>query len=256
METERVHVCGVPVDCLDFPRALDVARELLRREKPSSILAMNPEKVFRCRRDPALLAVIESATLLIPDGIGVVLAARLLHRVGIARVPGCELMPALSAVAAGQGRGVFLFGGGPGVPERAAAALVRDQPSLRVLGCQHGFIPEAETEALIDRINRLKPAILFVGLGTPRQEFWIKRHIAQLQVHVCQGVGGTFDVLAGDVRRAPRLFRSTYLEWFYRLASQPRRIHRQLAYPVFVAWVIRELFLPKSSMERRKLLPP
>jgi N-acetylglucosaminyldiphosphoundecaprenol N-acetyl-beta-D-mannosaminyltransferase len=256
METNRVYVCGVPVDCLDFRRTVDVARELLRRDGPSSILAMNPEKVVRCRRDPVLLAAIESATLLIPDGIGVVLAARLLHRASIARVPGCELMPALCAVAAAEGRGVFLFGGAPGVPERAAAALERHHPTLRVLGCQHGFVPQVQMDALIDRINQLKPAILFVGLGTPRQEIWIKQHISKLQVQVCQGVGGTFDVLAGDVKRAPKVFRATYLEWFYRLASDPRRIHRQLAYPIFVAWVLRELFSSRSPAHRRKLLPP
>jgi N-acetylglucosaminyldiphosphoundecaprenol N-acetyl-beta-D-mannosaminyltransferase len=239
MEPRRVEVCGVSVDCVDAAGAVARAEALMARAAPAAIYAVNPEKAIQCGRDARLKRALDSAGLLIPDGIGVVLAARLLHGAGVARVPGCELMPALCAHAAAHGRSVFLFGGAPGVAEAAAASLHEANPALRIAGTQHGYLDAAGTERLIERINALKPDILFVALGSPRQEFWIAENLPNLDIRLCQAVGGTFDVLAGTVKRAPRMFRAVQLEWLYRLLSQPKRALRQTALPLYAGRVAR-----------------
>jgi N-acetylglucosaminyldiphosphoundecaprenol N-acetyl-beta-D-mannosaminyltransferase len=239
MDVQRVDVCGAPVDCVDPARAVARAGVLMSSGRPSAILAVNPEKVVQCGKNRRLAAVLQSAGLLLPDGIGVVLAARLLHGQRIARVPGCELMPALCAHAAANGHSVFLFGGAPGVAEAAAAALARAHPSLRVAGWEQGYLDADANERLIERINASKPDILFVALGSPRQELWIGENLGRLDVKLCQAVGGTFDILAGNVKRAPSLFRAIQLEWLYRLLSQPKRALRQSALPIFAGRTLR-----------------
>ena len=200
------------------------------------------------RRSPGLLRILDSSDLLVPDGIGVVLAARLLGLARMRRVPGSELMPELCRLAARTGHGVFLYGAKPEIVERAARLLQEAYPGLRIVGHQHGYVPEEEMDALIERINASGAQILFVALGSPRQEQWLDRYRHRLRVKVCQGVGGTFDAICGHPPRAPALFRSLGLEWFYRLVTQPTRARRQLALPVFAAQVL-------GQMVRRRLMP-
>jgi len=204
----------------------------------ATVFAVNPEKVMRARGNDALRECLASATLLIPDGIGVVWAVRALGLGRMARVPGSEFMPNLCARAAEKGYGVFLYGARPEVNEAAAAALAGRYPDLRIVGRQHGYMPEAETPALIRRINESGADILFVALGSPRQEDWMRQHRDSLGVKLCQGVGGTFDVLAGRVDRAPPLFLKLNLEWLYRLMREPRRLFRQTALVAFAARVL------------------
>ena len=127
--------------------------------------------------------------------------------------------------------------------------MVRTNPGLRIAGCQHGYVDDAETDAVIQRINAAKPDMLFVALGSPRQELWISDTLERLDVRICQAVGGTFDVLAGRVKRSPKLFRALNLEWFYRLVSQPLRARRQSALPIFAGRVLKEYL---TSGRRRR----
>ena len=175
--------------------------------------------------------------MLIPDGIGVVIAARLLQGVDIQRVPGIELMGSICERAAERGYRVFLFGAKEDVNAEAARVLAARYPDLEIVGRVDGYVTEAAMPALIDRINDAGADILFIALGSPRQEIWVGRHASDLGVKVCQGVGGSFDVIAGNVKRAPKLFRDLNLEWFHRLASQPQRALRQSALPKF-AWQV------------------
>jgi N-acetylglucosaminyldiphosphoundecaprenol N-acetyl-beta-D-mannosaminyltransferase len=140
-----------------------------------------------------------------------------------------------------RGDRVFLFGGTPEVNELAAEALARRYAGVRIVGREHGYIKEDDMPALIHRINESQPDILFVALGSPKQELWMDRHLPHLRIKLCQGVGGTFDVLAGRARRAPRLVRACHLEWLYRLVSNPSRVARQVALPRFAWLVLREL---------------
>lgn len=246
---ERHDVLGVPVDLVTMDTALQRIRHWLDHPGPPQlVIATNPEKVIAARREPALLDAIRQAALVIPDGIGVVAAARLAGRSGIARVPGSELMPALCALAARESHPVFLYGARQEVVERAATLLEQTYPGLRVAGTRHGYATETELPAVLESINRSSARILFVGLGSPRQELWMARHAAALTgVRVCQGVGGTFDAICGHPPRAPAMIRRMNLEWLYRLVSQPTRLHRQSALPLFVAQVLREQLFGNSG---------
>ena len=238
MTPKRVEVLGVPVDCLTMQTALDAVDTALQSDKPTSIVAVNPEKIIRAQSDPEFMKQLTSAGLLIPDGIGVVWAARLLGLGNMERVPGSELMPAICGLAAQKGYPLFLFGGRPEVNQRAVEFLRRRYPSIRIVGNEHGYIGKEDFPDLIESINDSGAKILFVALDSPKQEQWIADHLSKLRVQVCQGVGGTFDVIAGTVRRAPVIFRKMYLEWLYRLVAQPNRIMRQTALPKFACQVL------------------
>ncbi len=234
----RVEVLGVPVDCVDMGQALDAVDTMIAGDRPQTVLAVNPEKVITAQGDDGIARSLQQAGLLIPDGIGIVFAVRFLTGREINRVPGAELMPRICERAVEKGYRVFLYGGAPDVSEKVVEVLKNRYPGLQVAGNQHGYLEEANMPDLIRAINASKADVLFVALGSPRQERWMAKYMSQLNVKVCQGVGGTFDVLIGRVKRAPVIFRKLNLEWFYRLITQPKRLWRQTAYPKFVIKVI------------------
>lgn len=240
MNTKRIEILGVPTDCVDMAQAIEKVEAMIAGSKPETIVAVNPEKVIKAQSDSRLLGQLRRAGLLIPDGIGVVAAARLLRLGRMGRVPGSELMPAICERAAMRGYRIFLFGASPEVNQKTVEVLRRRCPGLQIVGYQHGYLDEKEMPGLIDRINSSGAEILFVALGSPKQELWIDRYLPQLRVKVCQGVGGTFDVLSGQVKRAPASFRKMHLEWFYRLVTQPKRLVRQTALPKFAYLVLRK----------------
>jgi N-acetylglucosaminyldiphosphoundecaprenol N-acetyl-beta-D-mannosaminyltransferase len=238
MKPKRVEILGVPVDCLTMSTALDTVDSLIKGDKAGAIVAVNPEKVIRARGDPIFLKQLQAAELLIPDGIGVVWAARLLGLCHMERVPGSELMPAICERAAQKGYKVFLFGARPDVNERAVAVLRGRYPGIQIVGNHHGYVGAEQIPDLIKKINASAAQILFVALGSPEQERWMAKYLLQLDVKVCQGVGGTFDVIVGTVKRAPAIFLKMNLEWLYRLIAQPRRAFRQTALPKFAYQVL------------------
>lgn len=223
----RVSILGVPMDCVSMAQAVLIADEMVRLHRPGGIYAVNPEKIVTAGSDKGLLEALHAAGLLIPDGIGAVLAARLGGARNVPRVSGADLMPELCALAAMRGYPIFLYGGRPEVTPQAVKALRTTYPSLQVAGYQHGYLTDGELARFPDRINASGAKLLFVGLGSPQQEIWIHNVLPKLTtVAVCQGVGGTFDVLAGRVKRAPLAWRKSYLEWLYRFLSEPARLRR------------------------------
>ncbi|MBL8202152.1 MAG: WecB/TagA/CpsF family glycosyltransferase [Chromatiales bacterium] len=238
---KRVEVLGAPVDCVDLEGALAAIDTLIAGPEARAVVAVNPEKVIKAQSDPVLRRSLASAGLLIPDGIGVVYAVRLLRHERLERVPGAELMPAICARAALRGYPVFLFGASREVNEKASAVLAKEYPGLVIAGHHHGYVDDAAMPDLVAAINASGAQVLFVALGSPRQELWMEKYLPELRhVRVCQGVGGTFDVIAGRVRRAPLAFRRANLEWFYRLVTEPRRAIRQIVLPRFTYQVFRE----------------
>lgn len=243
MRPKRVEVLGVPIDCVTTEQALRVVDEMLHGDKPDTIIAVNPEKVMKARRDPILLGQLMRAGLLIPDGIGVVVAARGKQLDPVERVAGSDLMPLLCALAARKGYKVFLYGASAETNDQAVRTLRERFPQLDIAGAQDGFVKDEDMPALIRRINDSGADILFVALGSPKQELWMDRWLSELRVKVVQGVGGTFDVLAGRVKRAPLAWRRIHLEWLYRLVCEPARIRRQTALPRFAAQIIDRIVL-------------
>lgn len=241
MIPKRIEILNVPVDCVTMESAVDFADAVISNDDVGRVrvVAVNPEKIMKAQEDRTLMAFLKNCQLLLPDGIGVVLAARMLGLSAMVRVPGSEFMPALCERAAERGFKIFLFGGKADINAKVADALKRKYPDIRIVGNQDGYVREPDMPQLIARINASKAEILFLALGSPKQEIWMDRYLPLTNVKLCQGVGGTFDVIAGNVKRAPLIFRKLNLEWLYRLLAQPKRIFRQTALPRFAYRVLR-----------------
>lgn len=237
----RVRVLGIPVDAITMADAVAYADALIRgAAKGNYILAVNPEKVNVLQKDSFLKGMFENAALLLPDGIGIVLAVRLLFRQKIERVTGVDLMENLCRAASEKRYSVFVYGAAEEVNKKAVEKLTEKCPGIKIAGRCNGYLRDKEMEGLINTINNSGTDILFIALGSPKQERWIQQYLPKLNVKVCQGVGGTLDTIAGNVKRAPVFFQRMGLEWFYRLLKEPKRIRRQMVLPVFALKVLGE----------------
>ena len=239
---KRLPILDIWVDPLTREEAAGRVREMLESgSRPQAVFAANPEKNFSVPRNPALYDAYKSADILLPDGIGIVLAARLLHGARIRRIPGAEFCFDICEAAVATGSPVFVYGAKEAVNRAAAARLRERYPGLVLAGRSDGYVPEEKMPQLVDAINRSGAKVLFLALGSPRQELWFARHKDDLEnIRVCQGIGGTLDTIAGTVRRAPEVWRRSNLEWLYRLLKEPRRIRRQKVLPLFAARVARQ----------------
>lgn len=236
-----IRILGVPVDEYDMQQSLDLIGAFVSqgRERLHQVVTINPEGVWLAVEDPDLARIIEEASLVTPDGNGILWAAERLGTPLKERVAGIELLENICRRGAEQGWRVYLLGAKPGVAEAAAASLQQKYPGLIVAGCDDGYFREREAQA-IDRVREAGADVLFAALGMPYQEKWLHQHAKELSCAVAIGVGGSFDVLAGLVKRAPRLWQKLKLEWLWRLLSDPKRWRRYLVIPRFMRAVKRE----------------
>jgi len=241
MNSNRPKILGLPVDAYRSTKELlqDIEKGM-NGTGPRTVFSVNPEKIMRARKDPVLSDALVNSDILIPDGIGVVLAIRILHKLKVSRIAGVDLMRLLLDKAGKRGYRVYIFGASPEINARAINKIKKKFPSIRIVGSSHGYINEGRYESLVDDINSAQPDILFVGLGSPKQENWIFKHKDFLGARLCMGIGGSLDVIAGDIKRAPFVFQLLGLEWFYRLLMEPKRFRRQLALPQFFFEVLKE----------------
>ncbi len=231
---ERLDILGVSVDALTFADALEIAAELASdRSRVSRVVAVNPEKVMIARNDPLIARFIADSDLALPDGIGCVMAAKILYDKKFERVPGCDLMQSLCELSGQRGLNIFIYGAKEEVNKAAVEKLRETYPDISIVGRQHGYLPESEFDALVERIAASGAHILFLALGSPKQERWINAYADRLNVGLCMGVGGSLDAIVGTVKRAPLAWRNARLEWLYRLLKQPSRIGRQSRVFVF-----------------------
>ncbi|MGO0123370.1 WecB/TagA/CpsF family glycosyltransferase [Desulfothermobacter acidiphilus] len=230
-------ILGAPVDAVTLEEAVARVAAWLSQGGRHQVLTLNPEYLYRAQREKDLLEIAWRANLVTADGVGILWAARQLGQALPGRVTGVDLLLALCQRAAVEGWRVAFLGGKPGVAEEAARRLRRRFPSLDVVATWHGYFGPGEEAGIVEQVRRLHPQLLFVGLGSPRQERWIDRYRWELEVPVLMGVGGSFDVLSGRVRRAPVWLQRAGLEWLWRLLLQPRRLGRILTLPRF-AWLV------------------
>jgi len=227
----------VRVDDVTTDETLMLMEGMVAARHPCQVVTVNPEFIMRARDDRAFREVLESADLALPDGQGVLWAARRLRCPLRERVTGSDTVPRIAALSAARSYRLFLLGARPGVAEAAAVVLAREHPGVQVVGTYAGS-PAVEEEAEVTaRVIAARPDFLFVAYGAPAQDLWIHRNLTRLGVPVCMGVGGTFDFIAGITPRAPLWMRERGLEWAYRLWQQPWRWRRMLALPVF-AWLV------------------
>jgi N-acetylglucosaminyldiphosphoundecaprenol N-acetyl-beta-D-mannosaminyltransferase len=238
----RLNILDTWVDPITMEDALYMTSEYVEKgDKVHTIFASNPEKNYTVPKDPFLYDAFRDADLLVPDGIGMVLAAKILHGARLERVPGCELMQNICALSERQGYKIFIYGAREDVNAKAALTIKQRYPSIRIVGRSNGYVPHDKMDELIENINNSGAEILFVALGSPAQEKWISDYKKSLvNVRVCQGIGGTLDVIAGTVKRAPDIFCRLGIEWLYRLLAEPSRIRRQKILPIFAYRVLRQ----------------
>jgi N-acetylglucosaminyldiphosphoundecaprenol N-acetyl-beta-D-mannosaminyltransferase len=226
-----INVLGVRVAVLDMARALGLAQHRIAGRQGGYVCVRDVHGVMLCRRDAGLRAIHNRAALVVPDGMPLVWMGRLMGRREMGRVAGADLMAALCEVSVAYGWRHYLYGGPPGLAERLAAVLGQRFPGIRVVG--------ADAEGDVEKIRAAAPDIVWVGIGTPRQERWM----AALAPALLIGVGAAFDFLAGTKARAPGALRHIGLEWLHRLASEPRRLWRRylLVVPGFVPLALLQL---------------
>ncbi|MGI5823416.1 MAG: WecB/TagA/CpsF family glycosyltransferase [Dethiobacteria bacterium] len=236
----KVNILGVPVDRLTLQQAVGQIRRAWNEGRFLHVVTANAEMLYRCRQDRELKEIIKAAELVTADGAGVVLASRILKCAVPERVAGFDLMLACLKEAARTGCPLYFLGSRQSVLEQAAVKARKNYPGLNIVGCHHGFFQESEEEAILEEICSLRPALLLVALGVPKQEKWIARYRKRLPPSAVIGVGGSFDVLAGAARRAPLWMQRAGLEWLYRLWKEPSRLGRTAALPLFLCAVFRQ----------------
>ena len=237
-EKERTDILGVGFDSLTMEEAVERALEAIHAHAGAWIVTPNPEIVLECRKNKALALAVREAALVIPDGIGVLYAARILGTPLQEKIPGidfaCRLMQRLEKEAGS----VYLFGAKPGVAEEAAETLRRMYSGLRICGTHDGYF--SDDMPIVDDIREKKPDLVLVCLGAPKQELWMRAHAAELDAGVMIGLGGSLDVFAGTVQRAPERWQRLGLEWLYRLLKEPRRIGRMIRLPLILLLAVKQ----------------
>ncbi len=228
----RVEILGVGFDNVTMDQAVAEGVRLADTEGAHYVVTPNPEIVEACREDQEALEAVNGADLVLADGIGVVYGAKILGTPLKGRVPGIEFAQHLMGRMAQNGKSLFLLGAKPGVAEKAAERLQGQYPGLRVAGVHDGYFQE--DGPVLEAIRASGADVVFVCLGAPKQEKWMRRNGEATGAHLLVGLGGCLDVFSGEVRRAPEAFQKMGLEWLYRLAKNPSRVGRMMKLPLFL----------------------
>lgn len=236
---KEAKILGVSFSTLGFNATVSDLVTRVQSGERTHVVTANPEVVMIARENAGFQTILDQAYV-VPDGIGIVYAAKMLQLPLNERVTGVELVDALMQEANKHGWKVFLLGASPDVNRLATERLEKEYPGANIVGGRDGYFSVDEEQQIIEEVAALSPDLLFVAMGVPKQELWIAKYWPQLNTQVVMGIGGAFDVLAGTVKRAPVMWQKLHLEWLYRLAKQPSRWKRQLAIPRFVAAVLFE----------------
>lgn len=232
-------IAEVPVVPFEtYDQALDCIATAVELKHKSFWVAINPIKIYRAWRIPQLHDLLCQADVGFCDGIGISVAARILHGQSIKQITGCDLFFRILAVAAQKNWSVYLLGASPESNAAARTQLQKMHPALKIAGSQDGYFDDSRK--VIEQMNASNPDLLFVAMGSPKQEEWIAKHRDAIDASFCMGVGGSFDIAAGKIKRAPKLFRMTGTEFLFRFALEPRkRFSHQAILVSFMLQIIR-----------------
>ena len=239
MMTERVNILGVQVDAVTMSQAVERVINLIGVGKPSMLATANAEMLLNATHDAELKKILNAASLVVPDGAGTVWAARHLGKQMPERVAGFDLVQELMKIATAHDFKFFLFGAAPGIADKAKLKAETLYPGIKIVGTRNGYFKAEDEFDIIAQIKSSRPDILLAALGVPKQEKWLFKYKDELKIPVSIGVGGTFDVMAGVVKRAPLWMQKARLEWLFRAMLQPSRAGRLLALPKFV-WKVHQ----------------
>ena len=234
----RIDVLGVGFDNVTMAEAVEQGMALLHSEGSHYVVTPNPEIVEACRENGAARAAVNGADLVLPDGIGIIKGAAMLGTPLKEKTPGIEFAAHMMERMAGEGMSLYLLGAKPGIAEQAAEKLSAQYPGLKIAGTHDGYFKE--DGPVVEDIRQSGADCVFVCLGAPKQEFWMAKNGPATGARLLCGLGGSLDVFAGTVERAPKFFCDHGLEWFYRLCKEPKRIGRMMKLPLFLVPVQQE----------------
>lgn len=249
MGRKLTHILDIPFDVISMNQAVEKCIQFLEDGAEHIICTPNPEIVMEAQNDRELKEILKAADMVVPDGIGIVWASKYSEKRIKERIAGYDLTQNIFNAVKDKDVRIFFFGGAPGVANKAAKKMCIKYPNLSIAGVRNGYFTSNEESLIIEEIKKQKTDILLVGLGAPRQEKWIYNNIFKTGAKISIGVGGSFDVMAGNVKRAPAIFQKFGLEWFYRLISQPTRLKRMMRLPKFALKVLER---KNNSDKRRK----
>lgn len=233
---ERIQILGVPFDNVTLKEAIRVTENLIQESNKSCqmLCAPNTEFIMRAQKDEELFQILKESRFSTPDSAGVLLGAKLQKKKFKEKISGQPFVRELVRLSQEKGYTIYFLGSEPGIAEQARLNLLKIYPGAKIVGTQHGYFNKKQEPDVIAEINSLKPNILVVTLGMPRQEKWIYRHKNELKVDVAIGEGGTFDYEAGKLKRAPDWVQKIGMEWLWRLFLEPSRIGRMSVLPLYV----------------------
>lgn len=238
---KRIDVLGVGFDNVNMEEAVQRCEEMLNGDKSNLVVTPNPEIVMKAKDDPEYNDILNNKTsLVIPDGIGIIKGAKILGTPLKERVAGYDLICNLLEKYKDGGKTFYFWGSKPGVAEIAKTKLEEKYPNIKILGADDGYFDDAKKEEIIKKLEALKPDVLLVGIGFPRQEKLIASLLDKNIFKIAIGCGGSIDVLAGTVKRAPKIFIKLHIEWSWRLIKEPTRIGRMMVLPKFLKEVKKE----------------
>ena len=250
----RASVMGSPVDILTMSETVDIARKSMRDAIPTQHVALNVAKLVNMRTDPVLAADVSSSDIIGIDGMGIIVALKLLRIDAKERVTGIDLFVNLMSVCEAEGFRPYLLGATEEVLQTAVATLRKQHPMLKLAGFHNGHFPADQEPAIVDEIRASGANCLFIGMPTPRKERFLARYRETINVPFIMGVGGTFDVVAGHVNRAPQIMQTMGMEWLYRVYQEPGRLWWRYARTnaKFAFLLLRELLFHDISMPHNK----
>ena len=234
-----IKILGVPVHPYTMKGAVEKILERVSQSKKTFVVTANAEIIMMGQSDDEYMEILNNAALVLPDGAGTVWAGRKLGYEVPERVAGYDLFLNLMTEAAQMKLKVFFFGSAPGVAEEAKQKCEMLYPGVSIVGCRDGYFKEEDNLAIVEEINNSGADLLFVALGAPKQEKWLAKFQDILKPSLLMGIGGSFDVVAGKMERAPKWMQDASLEWLFRLYKQPSRLGRMLVLPKFVIKVLR-----------------
>lgn len=231
----KTNVLGVNFDAVTKSQALDKILKALNEKTKCFVVTPNPEIVMLARNDSRFMQIINTADLVVPDGVGIVWASKFNTVKLTERVAGYDLVQSLFSAICKTQTTVYLLGSTNEVVTMARENMLKKFVGLNIIGVHDGF---SDDEVVLDELMRVKPDVLLVGLGAPKQEMWLHKYKDVLPAKVMIGVGGSFDVMSGKLQRAPIVFQKLGLEWLFRLFIQPKRLLRAFKLPAFVFAVL------------------
>ncbi|MEG0180804.1 MAG: WecB/TagA/CpsF family glycosyltransferase [Romboutsia sp.] len=242
MENKNVYIFKIPFLSISKKEFLNLITERVRNDKKTYIVTANAEIAIYAKDNSDYYNTIKKADYILPDGIGIVKGAKILNQYVEERIPGIELMENLLEIADRNNQSVYFYGAKPEIIQDLIYKIKKDYNNINISGYSHGYNNDSDNE-VTNEIISLRPDYIFVAKGCPLQDEWIEKVLPKVDKGIFMGVGGSFDVLSGNVERAPKIWRKLNLEWFYRISTDSKRLKRSIALPRFIIEVLKEKLL-------------